>query len=75
MGLYILHTFSHSPEIFATLDNAAVRCLDIFGRSNDGEGNRVEENARMIGAGLVVGLYRRLVDPDALGGNYFANLE
>ena len=30
-------TLSNTPQVLATLDDAAVWCLDIFGRTDDGE--------------------------------------
>lgn len=66
-------TLGHAPEVFAALDDAAVGGLDVLRGADDGEGDGVLEDARVVGA-LVVRLDRRGVDADALGSNDLPNL-
>jgi hypothetical protein len=67
------HTLGHSPEVFTTLDDAAVGGLDVLRGANDGEWDRVLKDASVLGA-LIVCLDRGAVDADALCGDDLPNL-
>lgn len=68
--VFILN-FSYTPEVFATLDKATIRGLDIFSRTNDREGDSVSEHARMLSRSLVIGFNGGLVNANSLGGDDF----
>lgn len=66
-------TFGHSPEVFTTFDGPSVGCLDILCRTDDGEGDSINQDACVVGA-FVVGLDRGGVDADSLCGDDLTNL-
>jgi len=68
------HTFCNSPKVFPSLDNAAIRGGNIFGRSYDGERHGVEKYSSVFSSSLVIGINGRLVNADALSGDHLANL-
>ena len=74
MGRSLGCTFSHSPEVLATLDGAAIGGVDVLGGPDDGEGHRGREEAGVFGVLLIIGLDGRGVDSDALGGNNVSDL-
>ena len=66
-------TFGHTPEVLTTLDNSAIRSLDIFGRTDDGERDGVGEDTRVL-AGVIVGIHRRGIDTNVLRCDNLTNL-
>ena len=74
VAVVLVLDLGHTPEVLTTLDNAAVGRRHVLRRTDDGEGHRVREDARVLGADLVVRLDGRLVDPDTLGLDNLANL-
>jgi hypothetical protein len=68
-------TLSNTPKILTTLDDSAIRCLNIFGRADDGEWNGFNEDATMISGGLVISFNGRLVNPDALSCDDLPDLQ
>ena len=68
-------TFCHTPEVFTAFDDTPIRCLDILSRPDDGKGNRVRENACVVGTGLIIVINWGLIDADALRGDDFTDLQ
>lgn len=68
-----IRTFGNTPEIFTSFDNSAVSSLYVLSRTDDRERDRLGEYPCVVRA-LVIGLYRRTVDTDALSLNNIANL-
>jgi hypothetical protein len=67
VAVVLILDFSNTPGVLATLDDAAIRGLDIFLGADDGERHGVHESAGVLGSGLVIFLNGRLVDLNALG--------
>ena len=67
-------TFSHSPEVFATLDSPAIGSRDILSATNDGKRHGISEHTSKVSSRFVIGVNRRLVDTNSLGLNDFTNL-
>ena len=66
-------TFSDTPDVFTSFNDAAIRGLHVFSGTNDRERNSINQDAGMVCI-LVVRLQRGCVDPDSLRGDDFANL-
>ena len=66
-------TFSNTPNVLTTLDDATVRGSDVFGGANDREGDGVDEHLSMLS--ILVVVKRRGVNSDPLSSNNLANLE
>lgn len=67
-------TFCDTPKVFASFNDAAVGRLDILGTTNDGEWYRISEDTRMLSAGFILSVNRRLVDTNTLNPDNFTNL-
>lgn len=70
-----VRTLGNTPEVFTTLDDAAVGSGHVLSGANDRERHGLEEDARVLGrSGIVIRLDERLVDADPLGVDGVPNL-
>lgn len=67
-------TLGNTPQVFAPLDNPAVRRGHVLRGTNDREWQRRDKYTGVLGRSLIIGVDGRLVDTDALGRNHFTNL-
>ena len=68
-------TFGDTPEVLASLDDAAVGRLDVLGTADDRERHRISEDACVLGGSLVLRISRGLVDTDTLHFDNLTNLQ
>ena len=69
-------TFSNTPEVFATLDDAPILGRHVFGGTNNGKRHGILQNTSMLrSSSFIISLDKGLIDTNALSLDNFPNLQ